>query len=56
MPGSQIIGVTHECNYPPQAKTKPRVINSSFDASTMSSKEIDDKIVELLAMERIYML
>ena len=45
--GSQIIGVTHECNYPKEAKSKPRVINSSFDASTMSSKEIDDKIVEL---------
>ncbi|HJT83379.1 MAG TPA: cobalamin-binding protein [Nitrososphaeraceae archaeon] len=47
--GSQLIGVTHECNYPPQAKTKPRVINSAFDASTMSSKEIDDKIVELFS-------
>ena len=44
---SQIIGVTHECNYPLDAKTKNRVINSAFDASTMSSKEIDDKIVEL---------
>ena len=44
---SQIIGVTHECNYPEEAKSKPRVINSAFDASTMSSKEIDDKIVEL---------
>jgi len=47
--GSQIIGVTHECNYPEAAKSKPRVINSSFDASTMSSKEIDDKIVELFS-------
>lgn len=45
---SQIVGVTHECNYPLDAKTKNRVINSAFDASTMSSKEIDDKIVELL--------
>ncbi|HSF51842.1 MAG TPA: cobalamin-binding protein [Nitrososphaeraceae archaeon] len=44
---SQLVGVTHECNYPPQTKTKPRVINSAFDTSTMSSKEIDNKIVEL---------
>ena len=44
---NQVVGVTHECNYPEAAKSKPRVINSSFDASTMSSKEIDDKIVEL---------
>ena len=47
--GSQIIGVTHECNYPLDAKNKPRIINSSFDASTMSSKEIEDKIVELFS-------
>ena len=45
--GFQIVGVTHECNYPKEAKLKPKVINSAFDASTMSSKEIDDKIVEL---------
>jgi iron complex transport system substrate-binding protein len=45
--GSQLYGVTHECNYPEEAKSKPRVINSAFDTSKMSSKEIDDKIVEL---------
>ena len=47
--GSQIVGVTHECNYPKEAKLKPRIINSAFDASIMSSKEIDDKIVELFS-------
>jgi iron complex transport system substrate-binding protein len=46
---NELVGVTHECDYPSQAKTKPRVINSSFDASTISSKEIDDKIVELFS-------
>jgi iron complex transport system substrate-binding protein len=45
--GSQVVGVTHECNYPEESKTKPKVINSSFDASSMTSKEIDNKIVEL---------
>jgi iron complex transport system substrate-binding protein len=47
--GSQIMGVTHECNYPKEAKLKRRIINSAFDASTMSSKEIDNKIVELFS-------
>jgi len=47
--GSQIMGVTHECNYPKEAKLKRRIINSAFDASTMSSKEIDSKIVELFS-------
>lgn len=45
--GSQIVGVTHECNYPFDAKKKTRVVNSSFDARIMSSQEIDDKIGEL---------
>lgn len=26
--GNKIVGVTHECNYPEEAKLKPRVINS----------------------------
>ena len=43
------MGVTHECNYPEEAKSKPRIINSSFNASLMSSKEIDNKIVELVS-------
>ena len=47
--GSHLLGVTHECNYPEEAKSKPKIINSSFDASTMTSKEIDDKIVELFS-------
>ena len=46
--GDQIVGVTHECNYPEQAKTKPRVIHSSFDHTTMTSQEIDNKVVDLM--------
>ena len=37
-------GVTHECEYPIDAKNKPRVIECVFDPENMSSKEIDDKI------------
>ena len=55
--GSQIVGVTHECKYPDDAKRKSRVINSSFDASKMNSKEIDQKIVELMQSGRdIYLI
>jgi iron complex transport system substrate-binding protein len=45
---SQIVGVTHECKYPDDAKRKPRVINSSFDSGKLNGKEIDEKIVELM--------
>jgi iron complex transport system substrate-binding protein len=44
----KIFGVTHECLYPENARTKPRVINSVFDPNTLSSREIDDKVVELM--------
>ena len=44
----KLFGVTHECNYPSDAKPKPRVINSVFDPASMSSKQIDDKICQLM--------
>ena len=46
--GDKIVGVTHECNYPEQAKSKPRVIHSSFDPDTMTSQEIDNKVIDLM--------
>jgi iron complex transport system substrate-binding protein len=55
--GDQILAVTHECNYPLDAKTKPRVIHASFDPEKMSSQEIDNKVIELVHMEKdIYIL
>lgn len=46
--GDQIVGVTHECNFPDDAKTKPRVIHSSFEPHNMDSGEIDKKIIDLM--------
>ena len=42
-----LVGVTHECIHPQQAKTKLRIINSVFDPEKMTSKQIDDKVSEL---------
>lgn len=44
--------MSHECNYPEDAKTKPRLINSSFDAAMLQSNEIDKKIVELMKTDQ----
>jgi len=46
--GDKLVGVTHECNYPEQAKSKPRVIHSSFDPNTLTSQEIDNKVIDLM--------
>ncbi len=43
-----LYGVTHECKYPENAKTKPRVINSVINSDKLSSKEINTKICQLL--------
>jgi|TARA_B100000029_G_scaffold124212_1_gene117684 iron complex transport system substrate-binding protein len=45
----KLYGVTHECTYPTSAKLKPRVIESVFDSNKLSSREIDDKITELMS-------
>ena len=55
--GDQVLAVTHECNYPTEAMTKPRVIHSSFDPQKMSSQEIDNKVMELVdAGKDIYII
>ena len=46
--GSQLVGVTHECKFPAQARKKPRVIRPSFDPARMTGLQIDSKIVELM--------
>jgi len=43
-----LYGVTHECKYPEDAKTKPRVINSVINSDKLSSKEIDTITCQLL--------
>jgi len=45
---NMLYGVTHECKYPEDAKTKPRVINSVINSDKLSSKEIDTKTCQLL--------
>ena len=45
----RLYGVTHECNFPEDASTKPRVVQSVFKPESMSSKEIDQKILELVS-------
>jgi iron complex transport system substrate-binding protein len=39
--GDHIVGVTHECDYPPEARRKRVVVRSSAEPQTMTSAEID---------------
>lgn len=46
--GDHIVGVTHECDYPADAKNKPVIVRSAIDSTRMTSREIDLKVAELL--------
>ncbi len=46
--GDQLCGVSHACDFPPEAATKPTLIRSAFDQSTLSSLEIDHAVMDRL--------
>ncbi len=56
--GSQdlLFGVSHQCNFPPQAKNKPQVIKPVFDSESMTSMEIEEKIQELSRLQNDYFI
>jgi iron complex transport system substrate-binding protein len=43
--GRSIVGISHECTYPPAARRKPVVSTSVIDPETMTSAEIDRAVV-----------
>ena len=44
-----LYGVTHECQFPQDAKTKPRVISSIINSDNLTSNEIDTMTCQLLS-------
>jgi len=53
--GDQLYGVSHECDYPPEAAAKPTLIRPAFDQSSLSSLEIDHAVMERLrSREGVY--
>ena len=52
----QLFGVSHQCNFPPQAKNKPQVIKPVFDSESMTSMQIEEKIQELSKLQKDYFI
>jgi len=46
--GDQLCGISHECDYPPEAARKPVLIRSAVDPSGLSSGQIDRAVTERL--------
>jgi iron complex transport system substrate-binding protein len=42
--GDRVVGVTHECDWPPEAATRPPVTASLVDSESLSSIEIDQAV------------
>jgi iron complex transport system substrate-binding protein len=47
--GDSIVGVTHECDYPPDARQKPVVVRTGIDPNRLTSAEIDREVSAILA-------
>jgi iron complex transport system substrate-binding protein len=46
--GDSLVGVTHECDYPPSVETLPKLTSTPIDHHSMTSTEIDAAIGEHL--------
>lgn len=46
--GDALVGVTHECDYPPEARGKPAITWSLLDHNSASSDEIDQAVRQQL--------
>ncbi|MGB9179293.1 MAG: cobalamin-binding protein [Pyrinomonadaceae bacterium] len=44
----QLVGITHECDYPPEARGKPIVVRNALPIESMSQREIDIAVAERL--------
>jgi iron complex transport system substrate-binding protein len=44
--GNSVVGVTHECDWPPEAATRPHVTASPLQSGDLSSAEIDSAVSE----------
>lgn len=52
-----IVGITHECDYPPEVKSKPVVVRNVLPVETMSQSEIDRAVAERMrAGESLYQI
>ncbi|OQW62645.1 MAG: hypothetical protein A4S17_01255 [Proteobacteria bacterium HN_bin10] len=52
-----LVGISHECDFPPAVQGKPVLVIPAIEASRAASREIDRQVVETLAAgQRLYAL
>jgi iron complex transport system substrate-binding protein len=48
----EIVGVSHECDFPPAARSKPVMVRSRIDPTIIGSSEIDREVGDLLRSQQ----
>ena len=52
-----LVGISHECDYPPEVRTKPVLVRAVVDAESQTSREIDRQVrARLQAGQALYEL
>lgn len=51
-----LVGVTHECDFPPGVEKLPRLTSSKIDHETMTSRQIDEAVGEMSDAGSLYAL
>ncbi len=46
--GDDLVGVSHECDFPDDAKRKPKMIEPVFDTTRLDTERIDELVVEYM--------
>ena len=44
----ELVGVSHECDYPPDARTRPVVVRPALELAALGPRDIDDAVVTQL--------
>ena len=44
--GNDLVGVSHECDFPSEAKGKPKMIEAAFDTRKLESERIDQLVID----------
>ncbi|MBM4124438.1 MAG: cobalamin-binding protein [Nitrospira sp.] len=53
----ELVGISHECDYPPEVRRKPVLVRSVIDAERTASRDIDHRVRETLKQgDRLYAL
>ncbi|MBI3805436.1 MAG: cobalamin-binding protein [Nitrospirae bacterium] len=46
--GDQLVGITHECDYPAEVRSKPVVVRSAIEMKGLTSQQVDEAVSRMM--------